>query len=137
MTAMLGGFVDVFPGDASEVLGQLEAGEIRVLAALTPDRLSGALADVPTAKELGYDAQWIVFRGFYAPGNMSDDAYNFWTNALATVESSPEWAETRDQGGLDKFFLAGPDFETFIRDQVVNFRQLSKDLGLIEYYLNP
>ena len=26
MTAMLGGFVDVFPGDVSEVLGQLEAG---------------------------------------------------------------------------------------------------------------
>lgn len=132
MTALLGGFIDVFPGDASEVLGQLEAGEIRILASLTPERLAPPLDDVPTAKELGYDAEWIVFRGFFAPGNMSDEAYDWWVETLGTMAASPEWATTRDQGGLGEFFVAGPDFDEFVKNQITNFRQLSKDLGLLE-----
>lgn len=67
LTALLGGFIDVFPGDASEVIGQVESGDVRVLAALTPERLAAPLDEVPTAAELGYSAEWIVFRGFYAP----------------------------------------------------------------------
>ena len=132
LTALLGGFVDVFPGDASEVIGHLDAGDIRVLATLAPERMSAPFDEIPTAKELGYDTQWVVFRGFYAPGGMSDAAYSFWTDALATVAESPEWAEVRQQGGLDEYFLAGPEFEEFIKGQIADFRQLSKDLGLLQ-----
>jgi putative tricarboxylic transport membrane protein len=132
MTAMLGGFVDVFPGDVSEVLGQLEAGEIRVLATLTADPMGGLLEGVPTAKEQGYDTEWIVFRGFYGPGGMSDEAYNYWVNALGQMADSPEWEAQLQQGGVEKIVRLGPDFDAFVRNQIGNFRQLSQDLGLIE-----
>lgn len=57
MGALLGGHIEVFPGDASEVRGQLEAGEIRLLATFSDKRLPGPFADVPTAKEQGFDVQ--------------------------------------------------------------------------------
>jgi len=132
LTALLGGFIDVFPGDASEVIGQLEAGEIRLLATLTPERLAAPFDEVPTANESGYEAEWVVFRGFYGPGGMSAEAYDWWVSALGEMAATPEWEEARSQGGLDEFFLAGDEFEQFTREQIVNFRQLSKDLGLIE-----
>ncbi len=132
LTALLGGFIDVFPGDASEVLGQLEAGEIRILATLTPERLAEPFADTSTATELGYAAEWIVFRGFYAPGGMSDEAYDWWVSTLETLVASDEWVETASQGGLDPFFMGGDAFQQMIVDQIVNFRQLSIDLGIIE-----
>jgi putative tricarboxylic transport membrane protein len=128
----LGGFVDVFPGDVSEVLGQLEAGEIRVLATLTADPMGGLLEGVPTAKEQGYDTEWIVFRGFYGPGGMSDEAYNYWVNALGQMADSPEWEAQLQQGGVEKIVQLGPEFDAFVRNQIGNFRQLSQDLGLIE-----
>ena len=131
LTSLLGGFIDVFPGDASEVLGQVEAGEVRVLAALTPERLAAPLDDVPTAKELGYEAEWIVFRGFYAPPGMSDDAYNYWVNVMESTATSDTWTEIATQGGLDPFWLGGAEFQSMIEDQVSNFRQLSIDLGII------
>lgn len=132
LTALLGGFIDVFPGDASEVIGQVEAGDVRVLAALTQERLAAPLDEVPTAAEAGYPAEWIVFRGFYAPGDMSEEAYNWWVDALAATAESEEWAIARAEGGLGEFFMAGDDFETFAREQIVNFRQLSIDLGIIQ-----
>ncbi|MBV7335235.1 tripartite tricarboxylate transporter substrate binding protein [Chloroflexi bacterium TSY] len=132
LTALLGGFIDVFPGDASEVIGQVESGDVRVLAALTPERLAAPLDEVPTAAELGYSAEWIVFRGFYAPGGMSAEAYDWWGSVLEETANSEEWAQARAEGGLGEFFLAGEEFETFAREQIINFRQLSKDLGIIE-----
>ena len=132
MTALLGGFIDVFPGDVSEVLGQLEAGEVKVLATLSPEPLGGMLEGIPTAASEGYDASWVVFRGFYMPGGISDEAYDWWVNAMTTVAESEEWATVREQNGLAEFFLVGPEFEAFARNQVSNFRQLSIDLGLLE-----
>jgi len=50
MAALLGGHIQVFPGDATEVRGQFEANEIRLLAVLAPNRLPGPFANVPTAR---------------------------------------------------------------------------------------
>ncbi|CAM5187589.1 hypothetical protein BTHI11S_00188 [Bosea thiooxidans] len=49
--ALIGGQYHLFPGDASEVRGQLEAGEVRLLATFSEKRLPGAFAQVPTAKQ--------------------------------------------------------------------------------------
>ncbi len=132
LTSLLGGFIDVFPGDASEILGQLEAGEVRVLAALSSERLAAPLDDVPTAQELGYDVEWVVFRGFYAPPSMSDDAYSYWVDVMESTANSGTWEEIATQGGLDPFWMGGSAFQTMIEEQVNNFRQLSIDLGIIE-----
>ena len=131
LTSLLGGFIQVFPGDASELRAQLEAGTVRVLAVMSPRRLSGAFANVPTLRELGYNVDWVVWRGFYVPKNMPADAYEFWTRALRQVERSPEWARVREQNSLGQFFMAGAEFQVFIDRQVNQFRNLSRELGLI------
>ena len=64
MTALLGGFVQVFSGEASEVEGQIAAGRMRVLTVLAPERVAGPLAAVPTAHEAGIDVDWVTWRGF-------------------------------------------------------------------------
>lgn len=129
MTALQGGFIDVFAGDISESLGQLEAGNIGVLAALSPERLD-AVPDVPTAKELGYDTEWVVWRGFYAPAGMSDEAYAYWIEALETLEASEQWAEKREASGLGEFVVTGEEFTTFVEDQIASFKELSASVGL-------
>ncbi|MCP4994189.1 MAG: hypothetical protein GY934_10465, partial [Gammaproteobacteria bacterium] len=69
---------------------------------------------------------------FYGPGDMSEDAYNYWVGALQTIGESDEWVEVATQGGLEPFFIGGAEFEGMITDQIANFTQLSIDLGLIE-----
>jgi putative tricarboxylic transport membrane protein len=131
LTSLLGGFIQVFPGDASELRAQLEAGTVRVLAVMSPRRLPGAFANVPTLRELGFNVDWVVWRGFYVPKNMPIEAYEFWVRALRQVERSPEWARVREQNSLGQFFMAGAEFQVFIDRQVNQFRNLSRELGLI------
>ncbi|MCV5604518.1 hypothetical protein OFN09_31280, partial [Escherichia coli] len=86
-------------------------------------------AGVPTAKELGYNDDRGVWRGFYVPKNLPEEAYNFWLNALRRVARSPEWAKFREQNSLGEFVSLGAEFQVFIDRQVSQFRNLSKELG--------
>lgn len=131
LTALLGNFIHLFPGDASEILGQLEAGNIRVLAVLSPERAAGRLADTPTARELGYDVDWVIWRGFYAPPNISDEAYERWIQRLGEMVQSTQWPELLARHGLSPYFLAGAEFEALVGEQTETFRALSREIGLI------
>jgi putative tricarboxylic transport membrane protein len=131
LTALLGGFIQLFSGDASEVEAHLEAGTVRVLAVLAPERLTGLLAGVPTAREQGMPLDWITWRGFYVPGGVSDAAYARWVDALARVARSPGWAQARQRHGLEPYFVAGDEFRIEVARQVAAFRAMSREIGLI------
>ena len=131
MTALLGGFVQVFSGEGSEVVGQLEAGRLRVLVSLSPERLGGALASVPTARESGVDLTWVTWRGFYIPGGGEEADYERWVDVLRQVGESDEWEEARAMNRLEPFFLVGDEFADFVRSQVLDFRQMSREIGLM------
>lgn len=131
LEALLQGKVQVFPGDASEVGAPLLAGKLRALAVQSPRRLNGVFANVPTVRELGLNAEWVIWRGFYVPKNMPTPAYEYWVSALRRVERSSEWEQVRHEQHLGQFWMAGPEFEVFIGRQVNTLRSLSKEFGLM------
>lgn len=130
-TALLGGFVQVFSGEASEVEGQVAAGNLRILAVLAPERLDGALSSIPTAREQGYAVDWITWRGFFIPGEVPDSVADRWVSVLDSVGRSERWAEERARYRLRPFHRVGADFEAFVQAQVEEFRALSQELGLL------
>ncbi|MEM9133970.1 MAG: tripartite tricarboxylate transporter substrate-binding protein [Actinomycetota bacterium] len=125
--ALLGGEIAVFPGDVSETIGNED---LRILTVMAEERVP-ALPDVPTTTELGYETIFPIWRGLLAPGGMSDDAYDFWVDALGQVEASPEWVAARDENGLSPLRLLGDDFQVFALDAVDDFRTLSEPFGII------
>ncbi len=131
MTALLGGFVHVFSGEASEVEGQVSAGRLRVLVVLSDERLDGPLASVPTARESGVDVTWVTWRGFYVPGEIGDSRYDEWVDVLRRVGTSAAWEEARRVNRLQPFFLVGNEFSAFVDRQVQDFREMSREIGLI------
>jgi putative tricarboxylic transport membrane protein len=129
--AVLADSAQVFPGDVSEVQRMLQEGKLRVLAVLAPERVSGALAGVPTAREQGVDVSWVVWRGFYAPPQMSDAAYRAWVDRLTRMAASPQWKATLAENGLSPFFLAGQAFDDFVQQQTAEYRAASRAIGLV------
>ena len=99
---------------------------------LSPERLGGDLAGIPTARESGYDVEWITWRGFYVPAEIADSTYERWVDALTRLESSPEWGAVRAANRLQPFFVAGDDFTRFVNGQIEEFRSISREIGLIQ-----
>lgn len=125
---VVAGRADVFTGDISEVLPQVEAGNLRVLVALSEERLA-KLPDVPTAQELGYDVVGPNWRGFYMPQGISDAAYDWWVEAFRALADSPEWAEMREQNGIEDFRRFGAEMEAFALGQIDDIVELLTEIG--------
>ncbi len=132
VTQLLGGKVQAFTGDLSEAIGFVEAGDIRVLAVLSPERIPGKFSSMPTAREQGMNVIGANWRGFYTPGKMSDDAYNYWASAVKKVYDSPQWKKTMDSSGLAPLDLTGKDFERFVANDVKAIQTLSREIGLLK-----
>ena len=131
ITQTIGGFTQAMTGDMSEVVGFLKAGEIRVLAVLTEERIPG-FESIPTAKEQGFDVVAVNWRGLYIPRGVSDDTFKMWAGRLQKVADSDEWKQAMAANGLAPFTKVGGDFQSYIDGVVAEVRKLSKELGVIQ-----
>jgi putative tricarboxylic transport membrane protein len=131
ITQTVGGFTQAMTGDMSEIVGFLKAGEIRVLAVLTEERVPG-FDDIPTAKEQGFDVVAVNWRGLYVPRGVSDEVFNSWAEKLQKVADSAEWKAAMAANGLAPFTKVGVDFQSYVDQVVSEVRQLSKDIGVIK-----
>ncbi|WP_245615603.1 Bug family tripartite tricarboxylate transporter substrate binding protein [Afifella pfennigii] len=132
VTQLLAGSVQAFTGDASEAKGFVDSGDIKVVAVLAPERLEGDFSAFPTAREQGIDVIGANWRGFYAPGGMSDEAYDYWVEAIGNVYASDEWKDIMARNGLAPLDLQGAEFEAFVRESVDRITGLSRDIGLLQ-----
>lgn len=133
VTALRGGHIQVYVGDAAEAATMLDGGApIRVLAVYHDKRLTGKLSDVPTAKEQGYDIQWPIIRGFYMGPKVSDADYVWWTHSFTNMMKSPEYAKLREQQGLFPFSLTGVDLDQYVKARVKEYAELADAFGLIK-----
>ncbi|MGE4454665.1 MAG: Bug family tripartite tricarboxylate transporter substrate binding protein [Sphaerochaeta sp.] len=84
ITSLLGGHIDAVTVSYAEVVSQVDAGNLKVLAVLAPERIS-ATPDLPTAKELGYDVAIGTWRGLGVPKDtpqpIVDKIYNIFSEA--------------------------------------------------------
>lgn len=130
LAALLGNHIQVFTGDLSELRPHLDSGKVRVLAALSEERVGGPYADIPTAAEQGFDVQWPIWRGYYMGPEVSEEAYNAWVERLKKLSDTEKFAEMRDARGLFPMKRFGSDFDSYVKEMVGEFKELAAEVGL-------
>ena len=66
VTALLGGQVEALASGPAAAIGQIKGGKMRALAAWSDRRLA-LMPELPTFRELGYDAEFYIWAGVFAP----------------------------------------------------------------------
>lgn len=131
MTALLGGHVQAVVSGFGEATAQLEAGKVRILAILAEERLPGKLAQIPTAKEQGYDVVWPIVRGFYMGPEVKDEDFQWWQKQFETLLTQESFNAKREHFDLLPLAMTGPELETFVHQQVADYRKLADEFGLL------
>lgn len=131
MASILGGQTTVLSSSLSEMAGQLEAGSVRVLAILAPDRLAGQYRNVPTAREQGIDFVFLNWRGFYMPPDMPADVVKFWEDTITKMVNSRSWAKIMQETGWAPFVLTGDRLKRFLTNDLSTQENTLKELGFI------
>jgi putative tricarboxylic transport membrane protein len=123
--------VQAVSGDTSEALLNAGDGKIRILAVLSERRLPGRLANVPTAREQGYDVVWPVIRGVWMGPDVREADYRRWVRAFSEMESRPEFAQLREQAGLYPFSLTGDALTRYIKGAVDGYHRQAQQFKLL------
>jgi putative tricarboxylic transport membrane protein len=129
--ALLKGHIQVFPGDFTEVVNLLDSGRIRILAVFSEQRLPGRYADIPTAKEQGYEVVWPVWRGYCLPPLISNVEYHWWVNTLFRLEASGIFPREREKLHLFPLMLIGDEFDRYVKENVRQLREFGQKFGLV------
>ena len=98
-----------------ELIDQIEAGQLRVLAVSSDERVEGI--DAPTLKESGIDLTFANWRGVLAPPGISDDAKQAMVKVLEELHGTQQWKEALVKNGWTDAFMTGAQFEQFLKDQ--------------------
>ncbi|MCV6902261.1 MAG: tripartite tricarboxylate transporter substrate binding protein [Achromobacter xylosoxidans] len=101
VTALLSNEVQMFPGDASAVLGFIKAGKLRTLAVASPTRFEG-LPDVPTTQEAGFPDVIVESNyGIIAPTGTPPEIVQKMSQAIAETLAEPALRQKMiDQGAI-------------------------------------
>jgi putative tricarboxylic transport membrane protein len=131
---VLGGHVQVAVGNPSDFMASIEAGELIGLALLDTQRSTvPALANVPTAKELGYDVTFATFRGWFMPGTVDPAIKATLEQGFKKVTEHPDFKEKyADRYGMRVQFMGSDEFAKYIDERVVEFRDLLTKAGVIK-----
>lgn len=129
LPAILGKKIAFGASGFGEFLDQVEAGDVRVLAVTSAERVD-ALKDVPTLKESGIDLEFANWRGVVAPPGISEADKATWIDAYTKMHASQAWKDELAKRGWVDAFETGDEFGTFITDQDKQVGDLLTKLGL-------
>lgn len=133
LTALRGGHIQAYMGDAAEARTMLDGGApIRVLAVFNDQRLPGSMSEIPTATEQGFEIIWPIIRGFYVGPKVSDEQYQWWVQAFDKLMQTPEFAKLQEQQGLFPFNKTGDELDAYVKERVKFYAELADSFGLIK-----
>lgn len=130
MAGLLSGEAQVLSTGFSEALALAEAGEIRILA-MTGEERNAAASDVPTLKELGYDATFVNWRGLFGAPGLPEEKKQAFIATLEKMYSTPEWETVRSRNGWSELFRPGDEFNSFLEKQEQEVGELMRELGFL------
>jgi len=129
VTGVMGGHIQVTAENLGEVIAQVEAKKLRLLAVPSSKRIP-ALPNVPTLKELGYDVQVAAVRGFVAPAGIPRDAAKVLEDTLAKVHRSAAWREYMARNMYEDVYMNGEEFGKWLAAHREEVTQFLTEIGL-------
>ncbi|MFS0866405.1 Bug family tripartite tricarboxylate transporter substrate binding protein [Microbacterium sp. 179-B 1A2 NHS] len=128
LSAMLSGTTTAGISGYNEVSGQIEAGQLRLLAISAPEPVAGI--DTTTFRDAGYDVAMTNWRGYVAPPGITDAERDELLAILTEMRESATWRDALERNSWTDSWLTGAEFDDFVRDEQETADAIVKELGL-------
>lgn len=130
MTALMGGHIDLMASTPINVLPQLEDKLVKPLAITAPKRLGGSMAEVPTFKELGFDAVFGNWRGVVGPQGLKEEQVKYWDEVFEKLSVLPAWKKEIAEQQSEVMNMNSTQSKAFLEEENSALTQTLSQLGL-------
>jgi tripartite-type tricarboxylate transporter receptor subunit TctC len=131
LTALLGNNAQVMASSVSACLAQIKGGKARALASFGAKR-SPALPDVPTLKESGYDLEYYLWVGLFAPKAVPAPVVATLRELSRQVAQSDKFKELMANIGQEVDYLDRPEFQAFWDADAARIEAAVREIGRVE-----
>jgi tripartite-type tricarboxylate transporter receptor subunit TctC len=131
VTALLGGQVEALASGPAAAIGQIKGGKMRALASWSTERLK-LLPDIPTFKELGYDAEFYIWSGVFAPVKTPAPVLAKLRAAVREAATSGEFRAAMDKVSTPVSYLDAPEFKKYWDRDAARLKIALEKIGRIE-----
>ncbi|MBV9556719.1 MAG: tripartite tricarboxylate transporter substrate binding protein, partial [Pseudolabrys sp.] len=131
LTAFLGNNSQVLVSSISASIAQIKAGKARPLALFGAKR-SAALPDVPTMKELGYDIEYYLWVGLFAPKGTPDTVISFLRENSKKAAFTDQFKTAMTNLGQELDYLDAPEFAKFWDADAARIEAAVKEIGKVQ-----
>jgi tripartite-type tricarboxylate transporter receptor subunit TctC len=131
MTLVLGGNAAMWASPPAMAVQHAQTQKLRVLASWGANR-HPAFPDVPTLKELGYDVEFYVWSGAFAPKGTPAPVVTALRTAIGKAVTYPEFKTAMAKVQTPIHYLDAPEFQKFLEKDSRMLSQAIKNIGRIE-----
>jgi tripartite-type tricarboxylate transporter receptor subunit TctC len=131
ITAILGNNVQSTAQSVSASLSQIKAGKLRPLALFGGQR-SKVLPDVPTLKELGYNVEYYLWVGLFAPKGTPPAIVSTLDAAINKAAHTDQFKSILTNLGLELAYLDAADFAKFWTTDAKQIEEAVRSIGRVQ-----
>jgi len=131
VTALLGGQVHALASGPAAAIGQIRGGKMRALASWSTERLP-LLPEIPTFKELGYDAEFYIWSGVFAPAAAPAPVIDRLRAAVREAATSAEFKGAMEKVSTPVNYLDAPAFRTYWERDAARLKIALEKIGKVE-----
>jgi tripartite-type tricarboxylate transporter receptor subunit TctC len=131
LTSFLGNNAQVLVSSISASLAQVKAGKAKPLALFGAAR-SKALPDVPTLKELGYNIEYYLWVGLFAPKGTPASVVTYLRSNVGKAAKDEKFVTAMANLGQDVAYLDAPEFAKFWDADATRIEDAVKDIGRVQ-----
>ena len=138
-TQLVGKHIDSTVNNPIEAVAQWRAGSLRALCVFDTQRMpykekvtkEQSWGDIPTCKESGLDAHYLMLRGIFMAGGVTPDQVKFYVDLLQKVSQTPEWKKFIEDGAFNTTALSGKEYADWVAQNETLHMNLMKEAGFL------
>jgi len=130
VAALLGGQIDALASGPAAAIGQIKGGKMRALAVWGDKRLA-SMPDVPSMKELGYDATFYIWSGLFAPAATPPAVMSVLRDTVRRTVEDAEFKDAMAKVETPIAYLDAPEFKVFLDRDAARLRVAVERIGKV------
>ncbi|MGE0034885.1 MAG: tripartite tricarboxylate transporter substrate binding protein [Xanthobacteraceae bacterium] len=131
LTAILGNNSQALVSSIAAASAQMKAGKLRPLACFGAER-APALPDVPTMKELGYNVEFYLWVGMFAPKGTPANVITTLRDASRKAAADPKFVQAMKNVGQNVAYLDQAEFKAFWDADAKRVEDAVRQIGKVD-----
>jgi tripartite-type tricarboxylate transporter receptor subunit TctC len=136
---LVGNHVDFTVNNPIEAVAHWRSGKLKALCVFDSKRMpykekvtdKMSWYDIPTCQSQGLNVEYIMLRGIFMPGGVSQDQVQYYVDLMKKVQALPEWKDFMQKGAFNTTSLEGKEYADWVAKEEARHVHLMKAAGFM------